>query len=96
MLLGAAGDVHADAELDYGLEQTRLARIELSGNATFGDRQLKDVLRLRDRDWTRPLSAPSYRPDLVERLLEAEADSLVFAPLPRRLDDPLPKPAAGR
>lgn len=34
--------------------------------------------------------------DLVERLLEAEADSLVFAPLPRRLDDPLPEPAAGR
>jgi hypothetical protein len=34
--------------------------------------------------------------DLVERLLEAEADSLVFAPAPRRLDDPLPDPAAGR
>jgi hypothetical protein len=30
--------------------------------------------------------------DLVSRLLEAEADSLVHAPLPRRLSDPLPRP----
>ncbi|HOX25098.1 MAG TPA: hypothetical protein PLL30_05005 [Candidatus Krumholzibacteria bacterium] len=30
--------------------------------------------------------------DLVRRLLEAEADSLVFAPSPRRLAAPLPAP----
>jgi outer membrane protein insertion porin family len=95
LVLGAIDTARADEELDYGLQQTRLARIELTGNATFGDRELKDVLRLRDRDWTRPLAAPSYRPDLVEtqlRLLrnwyrqrgfhavQAALDSVVAAP----------------
>ena len=31
--------------------------------------------------------------DLIQRLLEAEADSLVHAPYPRRLGQPLPEPA---
>ena len=41
-LLGAASG-HADEELDYGLETHRLERIELTGNETFGDGDLKDV-----------------------------------------------------
>jgi len=61
----AAGLARADEELDYGLEQTRLARIEFSGNRTFPARDLKEVLRLRERDWRRPLSVPSYRPELI-------------------------------
>jgi len=32
--------------------------------------------------------------DLVRRLLEAEADSLVYAPRADRLDEPLPEPPA--
>lgn len=66
MLVGAA---RADEELDYGLAQIRLSRIELSGNETFADGEIQKVLRLQGRDWKRPLSIPSYRPDLIDTQL---------------------------
>lgn len=67
-LLGARPAV-ADEELDFGLQRTRLARLEVSGNAAFSTRELKRVLRLQERDWRQPLSAPSYRPELVDMQL---------------------------
>ncbi len=39
----------------------------------------------------RPARAAAVQ-DLLQRLLEAEADSLVYAPRPDRLDAPLPRP----
>lgn len=71
-LLGAgllARPAAADEELDFGLERTRLARLEISGHNTFSTRELKQVLRLRERDWRQPLSAASYRPELVDMQL---------------------------
>jgi outer membrane protein insertion porin family len=54
----------ADPELDYGLETTRLERVEISGNSLpAGD--IKRVLRLTERDWRRPLANPEYRPELI-------------------------------
>lgn len=59
----------ADDELDFGLQRTRLARVEISGNATFSDRELRRVLRLQESDWRNILYAPSYRSDLVDTQL---------------------------
>jgi outer membrane protein insertion porin family len=56
----------ADEELDFGLETNRLARIELNGNTTFTDNDLKSVLRIQEPSWTRPLVTATYRPRLVE------------------------------
>jgi outer membrane protein insertion porin family len=60
----AAGD-----ELDYGLEQHRLARIELSGNITFSADELKDVLQIREATWMRPFASARYRPALLDAQL---------------------------
>jgi len=69
VLAGPAGSARADDELDYGLQQTRLARVEIQGNETFDDGTLARVLRLEGRSWRHPLAIPSYRPDLVETQL---------------------------
>jgi len=71
VVLGAllAAGARADEELDYGLAETRLARLEFRGNRTFSARDLKQVMRLRERDWWHPLAVPSYRPDLIETQL---------------------------
>ena len=66
LLLPGAGPVLGDEELDYGLETHRLARIELTGNRTFSDNDLKGVLRISEPTWTRPLDTPTYRPHLVD------------------------------
>jgi len=61
-------------ELDYGLERHRLARIDLTGNETFTDDQLKAVLRIEEPDWKRPLAIPKYEPYLIDtqlRLIES-------------------------
>ena len=60
------GPVWADPELNYGLETHRLARIALTGNRTFTDTDLKNVLRIQEPSWTRPLNTPTYRPHLVD------------------------------
>lgn len=65
----AACPAVADEELDFGLQRTRLARVEITGAASFTPRELKQVLRLRERDWRYPLSAPSYRPELIDMQL---------------------------
>ena len=64
-LLVLGGTARADEELDYALEQNRLSGIELTGNETFPDHEIRKILRLRARDWKRPLNIPSYRPDLI-------------------------------
>jgi len=66
VVLGSACSVRADEELDFGLETHRLARIELTGNSTFSDNDLKSVLRIQEPSWTRPLNTPTYQPHLVE------------------------------
>lgn len=66
LLLAGAGPALADEELDFGLETHRLARIELTGNRTFSDNDLKGVLRISEPTWTRPLDTPTYQPHLVD------------------------------
>jgi outer membrane protein insertion porin family len=67
LLLGlGAGLARADEEMDYGLETNRLARIEISGNKTFSSADLKDLLRIQEASWTRPLHVPRYQPHLVD------------------------------
>jgi len=48
----------ADEELDFGLATNNLERIDLIGNTTFSDNDLKSVLRIREHTWTRPLNVP--------------------------------------
>jgi len=52
-------------ELDFGLEEHRLSRIELVGNETFSASELKAILQIQEPTWLRPLSVPHYRPDLI-------------------------------
>jgi outer membrane protein insertion porin family len=66
LLLGVAATVTAADELDYGLAEHKLAKIVLSGNATFTDEELKALLPVREPSWLRPLSTARYRPDLIE------------------------------
>ncbi len=71
--LGAATVARAVDELDYGLEQHTLARIDISGNTTFSTDELKAILQLREPSWLHPFRTSRYRPDLLEsqlRLLE--------------------------
>lgn len=67
-LLGGAVIALADAELDYGLEANRLARVEIAGNS-LPDDDLKKVLQLVEPDWRRPLAVPRYRPELIDTQL---------------------------
>ncbi len=62
----AAGLTLADEELDFGLETHRLERIDLIGNYAFTDGELKDMLRIQERTWTRPLNIPRYSPHLMD------------------------------
>ncbi len=59
----------ADEELDFGLATVRLARIDIKGNETFSDDDLKNVLRIEERSWTRPLNIPRYSPHLMDTQL---------------------------
>ena len=69
-LLGVApGAAIADEELDFGLQRTRLAGVEITGQTAFSARELKQVLRLRERDWRDPSGASSYRPELIDMQL---------------------------
>lgn len=65
LLVLGVSPARADEELDYGLDQNKLARVEITGNETFDEKDLKKVLRLREPDWKHPLSMPSYRPNLM-------------------------------
>ncbi len=66
LLLFPAAPALADDELSFGLETHRLERIELKGNLSFSDHDLKDVLRIQERTWTRPLNVPRYSPHLLD------------------------------
>lgn len=94
-LVSASTAALADEELDFGLENHRLARISLTGNVTFTDTDLKGVLRIQEPSWTRPLNTPTYRPHLVDtqvnliknyyrnrgfHQISADLDSISFVP----------------
>ncbi len=72
LVLGAIfppANLLADEELDFGLETHRLERIDLTGNETFDDNDLKSVLRIQERTWARPLNVPKYSPHLMDTQL---------------------------
>jgi len=63
----------AVSELDYGLEQHLLHRIEIDGNTTFSDDDLKALLKIREPRWFHPLMIiglsdrkARYQPHLLE------------------------------
>ncbi len=58
--------VFANEELDFGLETNRLSGIQISGNNTVSDSDLKNVLRIKEPTWMRPLNIPRYQPHLVD------------------------------
>ncbi len=65
--------VLAVSELDYGLEQHRLYRIEISGNDIFSDKVLKSLLKIHEPRRFHPLmligitdSRSLYQPHLLE------------------------------
>lgn len=69
----ACARLAAADELEFGLEQNTLRRIELRGNETIPDAELKAILKIREPSWLHPLRLPRYRPDLIGaelRLLE--------------------------
>ncbi len=68
-LLLTAKPLLADDELDFGLEEQRLYQIQLSGNVTFSDNVLKNVLQIREPSWKRFLEVPRYTPHLIETQL---------------------------
>jgi outer membrane protein assembly complex protein YaeT len=87
--LSLSGPATADEELDYGLETHRLAKIQISGNETFSEGDLKKLLQIQEATWTRPLHVAKYRPDLVEtqvRLLETYYRNRGFHQVSARLD----------
>jgi outer membrane protein insertion porin family len=67
----------AVSELDYGLEQHLLHRIEIRGNTTFADDELKALLKIREPRWFHPLMIiglsdrkARYQPHLLEAELK--------------------------
>ncbi len=59
----------ADDELDFGLATNKLEAIDLTGNTVFSDDDLKDVLRIQEHTWSRPLNVPTYSPHLMDTQL---------------------------
>jgi len=60
-------------ELDYGLDENRLAKIEISGNSEYSDNELKSLLRIKEPRWFSPMTllgfserSSMYSPDLIE------------------------------
>ena len=60
----------ADDELDYGLDERRLRRLEFVGVDFFGEDRLRGLLGLRDAPWYRLFGDPTYRLDRVEQGVE--------------------------
>jgi outer membrane protein insertion porin family len=97
-LLLAGSAALADEELDYGLQTNRLARIELTGNVTFSDNDLKGVLRIQEPSWTRPLNTPTYRPHLMDtqvNLIKNYYRNRGFHQITAQLDSITPVPDKG-
>ncbi len=89
ILPAVQGSARADEELDYGLETNRLARIEISGNESFSGAELKNLLRIQEASWTRPLHIPRYQPHMVAtqvRLLRSYYRNRGFHQVETRLD----------
>ncbi len=95
--------VAAVSELDYGLEQHLLRRIEIHGNTTFSDKQLKSILRIREPRRFYPLmllglSDPvaRYEPHLLSselQLIERFYAQRGFHQVRARLDSVVTDPA---
>lgn len=67
----------AVSELDYGLEQHLLHSIDIAGNTTFADDQLKALMKIREPRWFHPLMIiglsdrkARYQPHLLEAELK--------------------------
>lgn len=101
-LLVCCWSAAAAGELDYGLEEHLLRRIELTGNSTFDDGDLKSILKIREPRRFHPLMllglgdrAARYRPDLIDselRLLERYYRQRGFHQVAVRLDSISPGP----
>jgi len=69
----AGAPVRAADELDYGLEQHSLHRIELSGNRSIPDDELKAILNIREPSWLHPFRLARYQPELFGAQLQLMA-----------------------
>jgi len=76
-LCGAPRTADAVSELDYGLEQHLLHRIDIRGNETFEDDELKALMKIREPRWFHPLMIiglsdrkARYQPHLLEAELK--------------------------
>jgi outer membrane protein insertion porin family len=65
--------ISSAGELDYGLSENRLAKIEISGNSEYSDKELKSLLRIKEPRRFSPMTllgfserSSMYRPDLIE------------------------------
>lgn len=70
ILLASATPAPADDELEYGLAERRLRRLEFVGVEFFDEERLRGLLGLRGAPWYRPFGDPTYRIDRVEQGVE--------------------------
>ena len=69
-LLALAPSTRADDELDFGLEERTVRRLEFEGTDFYGRERLERVLGLRDAPWYAPFRDPTYRRDRLEQGIE--------------------------
>lgn len=69
----ASGSLPARAadELDWGLEERRIQRLEFEGVQAFEEERLEAVLGLRQPPWYAPFRSLSYRRDRLDQGVEA-------------------------
>jgi len=79
-LFAVALPAGAVSELDYGLDQHLLYRIQIDGNETYTDNDLKGILKIREPRWFHPLMIiglsdrkARYQPHLLEAELKLVA-----------------------
>ena len=71
VLVGVPGSVAADEELDFGLEQREIDRIEFEGNYAWSDDELRELLTLEGAPWYAPWRGDRYRLDALEQGIQA-------------------------
>lgn len=71
VLLAGVVPVAADDELEYGLDERRLRRLDFVGVDFFDEDRLRALLGLRGTPWYRPWGDPRYRLDRVEQGVES-------------------------
>jgi len=70
-VLGAVPCAHAVDELDYGLEQRRVASIRVEGAVGFDADRIKSLLTFDEPHWYHPLRSPRYTQDLLRLGVDA-------------------------